>query len=128
SVGYQTKEVTLDGQNSLNIILQESSTGLNEVVVVGYGTQKKKDLTGAVSVINSDDVKDIPVGRADYIMQGKAAGVAITEQTGAPGDAIAVRIRGVGTINDNSPLYIIDGVPTKNGINNISPSDIASIN
>ena len=127
-IGYQTQEIAVNGKAYINIVLKPFVSELNQLVVVGYGTQKKKDLTGAISVINSSDIKSIPVGGASYIMQGKAAGVAITEQTGAPGDAIAVRIRGVGTINDNDPLYIIDGVPTTNGINNISPDDIESIN
>jgi TonB-linked SusC/RagA family outer membrane protein len=127
-VGYESKDVPVNGRAEINVMMEASVSSLNQLVVVGYGTQKKVDLTGAVSVINSNDIKNIPVGGASYIMQGKAAGVAITEQTGAPGDAIAVRIRGVGTINDNDPLYIIDGVPTTNGINNISPDDIESIN
>lgn len=127
-VGYDEKTVQLNGTLPTTIVMDLSTSGLNEVVVIGYGTKKKKDLTGAVSVINSGDVKDIPVGGVDQLMQGKAAGVAVTAQTGAPGDAIAVRIRGVGTINNNDPLYIIDGVPTKDGINEIAPGDIESIN
>ena len=127
-VGYDDRELKLNAQLPQTIVLTASTSGLNEVVVVGYGTKKKKDLTGAVSVINQSDIQNIPVGGVDQIMQGKAAGVAITEQTGAPGDAIAVRIRGIGTINNNDPLYIIDGVPTKDGINEIAPSDIESIN
>ncbi len=128
SVGYQPQSIAVGSQASLQIVLQDAIGGLNDVLVVGYTTQRKKDLTGAVSVISSKDINSLPVGGVDQIMQGKAAGVAITSQTGAPGDAIAVRIRGVGTINDNNPLYIIDGVPTKTGINEISPNDIESIN
>ena len=128
SVGFQPKTVPVANQTSIQIMLVENVTGLNDVVVVGYTTQRKKDLTGAVSVINTKDIKDIPVGGVEQVMQGKAPGVAITAQTGAPGDAIAVRIRGIGTINDNNPLYIIDGVPTKTGINEISPNDIENIN
>lgn len=128
SVGFQSTTVAVAGQSSINVSLTESVSGLNDVVVVGYSTQKRKDLTGAVSIISSRDIKDIAVGGVDQIMQGKAAGVAVTAQTGAPGDNIAVRIRGIGTINDNNPLYIIDGVPTKTGINEISPNDIESIN
>ncbi len=127
-VGYQTVTLALGSRSSLPVVLQEAASGLNEVVVVGYTSQRKKDLTGAVSVISNRDIASIPVGGVDQIMQGKAAGVSITAATGAPGDAIAVRIRGVGTINDNSPLYVIDGIPTKTGINEISPNDIESIN
>ena len=128
SVGYQSQTIRVTSQTTLQVRLSEAIGGLNDVVVVGYTTQRKRDLTGAVSVISSKDISSLPVGGVDQIMQGKAAGVAITSQTGAPGDAIAVRIRGVSTINDNNPLYIIDGVPTKTGINEISPNDIESIN
>lgn len=127
-VGYTRQTVVVDKQTTLSIVLTEAAGGLNEVVVIGYSTVRKRDLTGAVSVISNRDIANIPVGGVDQIMQGKAAGVAVTSSTGAPGDAIAVRIRGVGTINDNSPLYVIDGIPTKNGINEISPNDIESIN
>jgi TonB-linked SusC/RagA family outer membrane protein len=127
-VGYQTKTVAVAGQNVLQISLTEVVSGLNDVVVVGYSSQKKKDLTGAVSIISNKDINDIPVGGVAQIMQGKAAGVSVTAQSGAPGDAIAVRIRGLGTINNNDPLYVIDGVPTKTAINEISPNDIESIN
>jgi TonB-linked SusC/RagA family outer membrane protein len=127
-IGYQTQEVATDGKTQIAVVLQEAAGNLNEVVVVGYGTQRKKDLTGAVSVISSKDVDAIPVGGVDQIMQGKAAGVTVTQNTGAPGDAIAVTIRGIGTLNNNDPLYIIDGVPTQGGINEISPDDIESIN
>ncbi len=127
-IGYQTQEIAVAGKSQITITLKELAGTLNEVVVIGYGTQRKKDLTGAVSVINAKDISSIPVGGVDQIIQGKAAGVAVTQNTGAPGDAISVRIRGIGTINNNDPLYIIDGVPTKDGINEISPNDIQSIN
>jgi TonB-linked SusC/RagA family outer membrane protein len=127
-IGYQTQEVAVAGQTQLNIVLKEAAGNLNEVVVVGYTTQRKKDLTGAVSVINAKDIDAMPVGGVDQILQGKAAGVAVTQNTGAPGDGISVIIRGVGTINGISPLYVIDGVPTQDGINEISPDDIETIN
>jgi TonB-linked SusC/RagA family outer membrane protein len=127
-IGYQTQEVEVAGRTQINIELKALSGNLNEVVVVGYTTQRKKDLTGAVSLINSKDIEAMPVGGVDQILQGKAAGVAVTQNTGAPGDGINVIIRGVGTINGISPLYVIDGVPTQDGINEISPNDIESIN
>jgi len=126
-VGYQKQSVKLGNLNELSIVLNELSEGLNEVVVVGYTTQKKKDLTGALSVVDAKNISDIPVGGVDQILQGKAAGVVITQTTGAPGDPIAIRIRGIGTIGNNDPLYIVDGVPTKDGINEISPNDVESI-
>jgi len=127
-IGYQTQDVPVAGQTEITIVLKEAAGNLNEVVVVGYTTQRKKDLTGAVSLVSSKDINGLPVGGVDQILQGKAAGVAVTQNTGAPGDGINIRIRGVGTINNNDPLYIVDGVPTKDGINEISPTDIESIN
>lgn len=127
SIGYTSQTVTANFNAPMVISLASSNSALNEVVVVGYATQKKVDLTGAVSVVKSSDIASLPVGGADQILQGKAAGVSVTQSTGAPGDGINIRIRGVGTINDNSPLYVIDGIPTKNGINEISPNDIETI-
>ncbi|MVN20415.1 SusC/RagA family TonB-linked outer membrane protein [Mucilaginibacter arboris] len=127
SIGYTTVTVPADFNNPMLIRLNPTNTALNEVLVVGYATQRKADLTGAVSSIRSSDIADLPVGGADQILQGKAAGVAVTQNTGAPGDGINVLIRGVGTINNNNPLYVIDGIPTQNGINEISPNDIESI-
>ncbi len=127
-IGYQTVTAPVAGQTRLNIVLKETGGNLNEVVVTGYSTQRKKDLTGAVSIISAKDINGLPVGGVDQIMQGKAAGVSITQNTGAPGDVISVHIRGLGTINGTSPLYIIDGVPTTDGINEIAPDDVESIN
>jgi len=126
-VGYQALELPVAGSTRLTFTLQPLAGSLNEVVVIGYGTARKKDLTGSVSTISARNINDIPVGGVDQIMQGKAAGVAITQVTGAPGDGVTVRIRGIGTINNNDPLYIVDGIPTKDGINEISPNDIESI-
>ena len=127
-IGFQTQEVVVGSRTQLTIVLKEEAGSLNEVIVVGYQTQRKKDLTGAVSVISSKDINALPVGGVDQIIQGKAAGVSVTQNTGAPGDAISVHIRGLGTINGNNPLYIVDGVPTVDGINEIAPDDIESIN
>jgi TonB-linked SusC/RagA family outer membrane protein len=127
SIGYSTITIAADLSKPMLIRLNPTNTALNEVLVVGYATQRKADLTGAVSSIKSSDIANLPVGGADQILQGKAAGVAVTQSTGAPGDGINVRIRGVGTINNNNPLYVIDGIPTPNGINQISPNDIESI-
>lgn len=126
-VGYQEQEMPVSGRTQFSIVLQALPGNINEVVVIGYGTTRKRSLTGAVSTIRSGDINNLPVSGVSQVMQGKAAGVAITQSTGAPGTPINVRIRGVGTINDNNPLYIIDGVPTKDGINAISPNDIEDI-
>ncbi|MDB5011493.1 MAG: TonB dependent receptor [Mucilaginibacter sp.] len=127
-IGYVSQEIEVSGRSQINVVLKAQQGNLNDVVVVGYTTQRKKDITGAVSLISSKDINAIPVGGVDQILQGKAAGVAVTQNTGAPGDGINVIIRGVGTINGISPLYIIDGVPTQSGINEIAPNDIESIN
>ncbi|MDT3401955.1 SusC/RagA family TonB-linked outer membrane protein [Mucilaginibacter terrae] len=127
-VGYVTQTVRANGQAQLNITLQPETRTLKQVIVNGYSTQNKRDLTGAVSVVTSSDIENLPVGGVEQILQGKAAGVSVTQATGAPGEGIAVRIRGVGTINNNNPLYVIDGVPSTTGINQIAPADIESIN
>ena len=128
AIGFITQEIALQGRTQVSVTLQTDVKALDEVVVLGYTSQRKADLTGAVAQINQRDIGSLPVSGVAQIMQGKAAGVAITQATGAPGENISVRIRGVGTINDNDPLYIIDGVPTKDGINQLSPNDIESIN
>ncbi len=110
-----------------NIILLEDIAALEEFVVVGYGVQRKSDITGAVSTIDAKGIVDMPLWSAEMGMQGKAAGVQVNQTTGAPGESIKVRIRGIGTINDNSPLYIVDGVPTKDITGIVNPEDIESM-
>ena len=126
-IGYQQQEVKINGQAVLNITMIIESTDLNEVVVVGYQTRRRADLSGAVAVVNVGSLSKLPVLSVDQALQGKAPGVRITQNTGQPGDGVIVRIRGVGTINDNNPLFIIDGVPTKDGINFLSSNDIESL-
>jgi TonB-dependent starch-binding outer membrane protein SusC len=126
-IGYKSQEILVNGTTLLSVSMQELSKGFDEVVVVGYQSQRRSDITGAVSVVNVGDVSRIPIGFADQALQGQAAGVRVTQSTGQPGDGVAIRIRGVGTINNNDPLYIIDGVPTMDGINFLSSNDIATI-
>jgi len=126
-VGYQSQELAVSGRNRFDITLTALPGSINEVVVIGYGTARKRDLTGAVSTINSRDINSLPVAGSDQIMQGKAAGVAVTQVTGAPGDGVSVIIRGQASFLSSVPLYVIDGVPTADGINEISPNDIESI-
>jgi len=126
-VGYRTLEVAVKGQQELIVAIQEIREDLNQVVVMGYQTQRRSAIAGAVSVVNVDDVARIPVGFADQALQGQASGVRITQSTGQPGDGLALRIRGVGSVNNNDPLYIIDGVPTTDGINFLPADDIATI-
>ena len=125
--GYKPVEVPINGRQNVEVVLNQLSQSLNEVVVFGYQTHKRTDVTGAISIIDVSGVSKQPVGFVDQGLQGKAAGVRVTQSSGQPGDGMAVRIRGVGTINNNDPLYIIDGVPTKEGINFLSSDDIASI-
>jgi TonB-linked SusC/RagA family outer membrane protein len=127
-VGYQTQEIAINDKTEINVVLKQHPSNLNEVIVTGYGTQQKKDLTGAVSVVSAKDIAGIAVGDVAQILQGKAAGVSVTESSGQPGGGVQVQIRGIGTINGVPPLYIIDGIPTQNGINEISPDDIESFN
>ncbi|HSI75997.1 MAG TPA: carboxypeptidase-like regulatory domain-containing protein, partial [Lunatimonas sp.] len=125
-IGYQAQRVTVSNQTSLSIILQEDLSSLDEVVVVGYGTQKKVNLTGAVSTVTSADIVNQPVGQTSMALQGIAAGVTVTQRSGQPGaDGGAIRIRGMGTLGDSAPLVMVDGVETS--INNIDPNEIETI-
>ena len=126
-VGMQRQEIRVTNNLRLNVIMESEAEALEEVIVIGYGVQKKVDLTGSVSVISGESVNNSPVIGVDQAMQGRVAGVRITQTSGQPGESVFVRIRGVGTIGDNDPLYIIDGVPTKDGMNIVSPSEIESI-
>jgi TonB-linked SusC/RagA family outer membrane protein len=118
--------VVKDVQNPVSIILEYLSGNLNEVVVTGYQSQKKADLTGAVSVVKMADIKDIPQGNATKALQGRIPGVFITTN-GSPEGGATVRIRGIGTLNNNDPLYVIDGVPTTRGLEEINQADIESM-
>ncbi len=129
AIGYTSQEVKVNNRTNLSILLESSAKQLDQVVVVGYGTQKKKDLTGAVSSINAETIAKVPITSAEQALQGRAAGVQIINNDAAPGSNISVLIRGVGSLasGGNNPLYVVDGYPTTGGINNINPNDIASI-
>ena len=124
-LGFTTQEVQVNGQNIINIKLAEESKTLNEVVVVGYATQKKKDLTGAVSVVNVQDMIKTPSGSVNNLLQGQASGVSITG-SGQPGQEPDIRIRGINTFGVNTPLYVIDGLPTSD-VSTINPNDIENM-
>jgi len=125
--GYKTKEVPVGNRDELLVSLEQAVSQLDDVVVIGYGTIKKKDLTGSVSRISTKDFKDQPVNRLDQALQGRAAGVEVTNSTGAPGGDVKIRIRGSNSIlGDNNPLYVIDGFIGAD-FNNINTDDIASI-
>ena len=125
-VGMKTREVVLNGEPTLNVIMQEQAIGLDEVVAVGYGYQKKKDLTGSIVSVRTGDMESLPVPSVSDALQGRAAGVQIISN-GAPGSDATIRIRGLGTINNNNPLLVIDGVPTQDGLNQLNMNDIESV-
>lgn len=127
-IGYVAQEVPVSGRESINITMADASTNLNEVVVVGFGTQKKAQVTGAIAHITAADLQDQQNVRLDDALQGRAAGVTVVQQSGSPGAQPTVLIRGVGSINNPSPLFVIDGVVVDNGgYENLNPNDIASI-
>ena len=126
-IGYLTKEVPLNGQPSVEIILEEDITGFEELVVVGYGVQKKRDLTGSVATVDEDRIRDIPITNLEGALQGSVAGVSISTYNGTPGSGSNILIRGIKSMNaTNSPLVVIDGIPG-GSINDIHPDDIKSI-
>lgn len=129
SIGYATQEIMVGTQSVINVVMNPEVTSLSEIVVIGYGTQERKDVTGAISSVTSAAIEKVPVTRVDQALQGRAAGVQIVNNDASPGGNISVLVRGIGSLasNGNQPLYVIDGFPTTGGINNINPNDIASI-
>ncbi len=127
-VGYNTQEVVFQNQKVLDIKLEPSQVMLEELVVIGYGTTKKRNVLGAISKVGTQELTRLPVAGIDQALQGAAAGVQVTQNTGAPGEGVSVRIRGIGSINSsNDPLYIVDGIPTADALNVIAPGDIENI-
>lgn len=126
-IGMKTATVNVGGKSSVNVVMEDEATTLNDVVVIGYGTVKKKDLTGAVTSVSAKDLANIPVSTASEAIQGKMAGVTVTTTEGSPDAEIKIRVRGGGSLSqDNSPLYIVDGFPVSS-ISDIAPNDIESI-
>jgi TonB-linked SusC/RagA family outer membrane protein len=125
-IGYQTKTVPIDGRTTIDVTLKPTVISGNQLVVVGFGKQKKKDVTGAISTISEEDIKDYPAVNVSEVITGKAPGVYVAPRSGQPGQTSMVRIRGFGTVNNNKPLYVVDGQPISD-INNLNPSDIKNI-
>lgn len=126
-VGYKTQEVAVKGQKLVNVVMEDDSQALEEVVVIGYGTTKKKDLTGSVVSVGGETLAKVPVASAAEALTGRLAGVQITTTDGSPEAEMLIRVRGGGSVTgDNSPLYIVDGFPVSN-INDVAPADIATI-
>lgn len=126
-IGYKTQEVSVRGQRQVKVVLQEDSETLDEVVVVGYGVQKKSVVTASIAKVTSDDLASKSPIRMDNALKGLAAGVDVTSASGQPGDSPRVRVRGIGTINNSDPLYIVDGMPIGGGLDFVNPNDIESI-
>ncbi len=129
AVGYGQQEMRVNNRTAIDVRMQGTTAQLEQVVVVGYGTQKRKDLTGSVSSVNAATIAKVPVISASQALQGRAAGVQVTNNDAAPGGNISVLIRGTGSLASygNEPLYVVDGYPLSTGINSINPNDIASI-
>ncbi len=125
-IGYLTEEVQVGSQRQIDFQLAPDLVSLEEVVVTGYTTERKADLTGAVSIVDMDKVEELPSGNVMKNIQGRIPGVNILTD-GSPGSNAVVRIRGISTLNNNDPLYVIDGVPTKSGMHELNPNDIESI-
>ena len=122
-VGYKSLEVPVKGQKQIMVTLSEDSEMLDEVVVIGYGTMKKSDLTGAVSSLGSKDIKNAPVSNLGQAIQGRISGVQVVD-AGKPGDNVSIKIRGLGSINNCDPLVVIDGVPTDLGLSSLNMADV----
>lgn len=122
-IGYTDQNVTVSGNQPIIITLKDNTELLDEVVVIGYGTMKKSDLTGAVGSVGSKDIRNSPASNIGQALQGKVAGLQIVD-SGKPGDNVTIRVRGVGSINDSNPLVVIDGVPTDLGLNAINMADV----
>lgn len=127
-IGYNTHEEALGGRSTVDVVLMEDITSLQELVVVGYGTATKKELTGAVASVSSDNIQALNPQRIDQALQGQVAGVNITSASGSPGGAMNIRIRGISTNRDNNPLILVDGIDySVDGLNALNPSDIENV-
>ena len=126
SIGFAQKEVEINGRTKIKVVLEENIEKLEEVVVVGYGIQKKADVTGAISTIKTEELTSIPVTNVATAMQGRASGVQVVQNSGSPGAPVSIKIRGTGTINNSDPLYVVDGFITQN-IDFLNPDDVQDI-
>ena len=115
-IGFKSQDIPVNGRRELKIVLQEDSEALDEVVVVGYGVQKKSVVTASIAKVSSEDIAGKAPVRMDNALKGLAAGVDVTSASGQPGDSPRVRIRGIGTINNSDPLHIVDGMPIGGGL------------
>lgn len=133
-IGFETQEIPVVAQTTIDVVLNTSITSLNEVVVIGYGEKDRRLLTESIGTVGGSDLQKLPVASADAALQGRVSGVQITNVSGTPGSPVAVRIRGVGTVGNTQPLFVIDGIPTGNGdgeltnpLASLNPSDIENV-
>ena len=127
-IGFTTQDVTVGNQTVIDVTLSEIVTGLDEVVVIGYGTAKKKDLTGSVASITGDVMRDVPSSNITQALQGRVSGVDMEQTSTKPGSQLQIRIRGTRSLNaSNDPLVVLDGIPFAGSIGDINPSDIKSV-
>ena len=126
-IGMREQEIAVNGRSTINVKMEEDSQLIDEVVVVGYGVQKKSVVTAAISRVTAEDLNNTTPSRIEDALKGKVSGVQITQSSGQPGADSKVRIRGVGTVNNSEPLYIVDGMPVDGGINYLNPTDIQSV-
>ena len=126
-IGMKGQTIPVSGQTEINVVLAEDYTDLDEVIVVGYGVQKKSVVTAAISSVSSEELENSTPTRIEDVMKGRVSGVQITQSSGQPGSDSKVRIRGIGTINNSEPLYIVDGMAVGGGISYLNPSDIESV-
>src|SRR5256885_3087 len=125
-IGYRASEVPIAGRAVVNVAMEAAAIAMQEVVVTGYGTQQKRDVTGAMASVKAEDITPIAAPSVDQMLQGRVAGVQVIPSSGKPGDNAVIRIRGIGTLNDASPLYVVDGM-LLNDISFVNPSDILSV-
>jgi TonB-linked SusC/RagA family outer membrane protein len=136
-VGMKKQEIVIGSKTAINVVMVEESVDIDQVVVVGYGTVKKSDLTGSITTVSTKDMKNTSVLSADQAIQGRATGVLVVTNSGAPGSPVSIKIRGIGSFGNTDPLYVVDGMPVKDasfgkddnpsGINYLNPNDIESI-
>ncbi len=128
-LGFETSEIAAVGRSNINVVMKPSVAALDEVVVVGYGTSTKKEVTGATAKVQGESLQKLNIPRMDQALQGQVSGVAINTNSGSPGGSSSIRIRGLSTFGDNDPLILVDGVVyDSEGLNSLNPNDIASIN
>ena len=126
-IGYVSQEIIVGDQRTINVTMNEDASTIEEVVVIGYGSQKKSVVTAAISSVKAADLEKVTFSRIENVLNGQVSGVSMTQASGQPGSEMAVRVRGIGTTGNNAPLFIIDGMAVDGGIRNLNPADIASI-